>query len=69
MATEPDATLLAQEDPSAFFVPTGPGSSSSSSSSSSTAAAQGVLKLWGQGGAFEEYEGFLKHLKSAGGLL
>jgi hypothetical protein len=65
MATEPDATLLAQEDPSAFFVPTGPGSSSSSSSSAA-AAAEGVLKLWGQGGAFEEYEGFLKHLKAAG---
>jgi hypothetical protein len=60
MATEPDATLLAQEDPSAFYVP---------GSAPADVEPEAVLQLWGQagGGAFDGYAGFLTSLKSAGG--
>jgi hypothetical protein len=68
MATEPDATLLAQDDPAAFYVPLAHGGAAASSAAAA-ADAGGVLRLWGQGAAFEGYEGFLKSLKSAGGWL
>lgn len=64
MATEPDATLLAQDDPAAFYVPLAHGGSVSAASAAADAGC--VLRLWGQGAAFEDYEGFLKSLKSAG---
>jgi hypothetical protein len=60
MATEPDATLLAQEDPSAFYVPAAPAIAAADPDS--------LLKLWGQGAAFDDYDSFLKSLKSAGGV-
>jgi hypothetical protein len=63
MATEPDATLLAQEDPSAFYVP------GASPPAGADVDAESVLQLWGQasGGAFDNYGNFLTSLKSAGG--
>lgn len=59
MATEPDATLLAQEDASAFFVPLAPGAAANDVDT--------VLKMWGVAAAFEDYDGFVKNLKAAGG--
>jgi len=72
-AEEPDATLLAQDDPSAFFVPpaaaaaaAGGGSAAAAGSSGSSSEVESALRLWGQASAFEDYGNFTTALKAAG---